>query len=179
MENEEKYQNNYRMDRTVRFIVWNNLFYVYLLARIWLLNHARNDSGLFLHLDKCHAKGYILRYRHVLTVYAISLCFYNKMRYAVKLWAHAVQYAPLVRQNTGRNTLQVRKSPPAILHYLKPWNQFKISVNFSTDFIWNFDPKTEPTEVSKKSGIKFWRNIFWKFELIFKVRGILKTLYIF
>lgn len=42
-----------------RSVVRIRLFYVYILARIWLLNHARNDSGLFLHLDKCHAKVYI------------------------------------------------------------------------------------------------------------------------
>ena len=30
-----------------------------ILARIWILKHARNHSGLFLHLDKCHLKGYI------------------------------------------------------------------------------------------------------------------------
>ena len=47
------------MARGVRAVVWINLFYVYILDRIWILKHARNNSGLLLHLDKCHAKGYI------------------------------------------------------------------------------------------------------------------------
>ena len=55
------------------------------LDRIWILKHARNHSGLFLHLDKRNSKGYILRYKHTLTVHATSLYFYSKMRYAVKL----------------------------------------------------------------------------------------------
>lgn len=47
------------MDRTVRAVIRICLFYVSVLACIWILKRARSNTGRFLRLDKCHEKVYI------------------------------------------------------------------------------------------------------------------------
>lgn len=106
------------MKRKIKvFIEWLELFalsfgsiffYVYILACIWLLKRARNYSGLFLHLDKCHEKVYIWRYKQDLTVYAISLCFYKKCSMRSNYERVQLCCALSVRQITRRNALKVR-----------------------------------------------------------------------
>lgn len=52
-------KNNYRMDGGVHAVGWIRIPDDPVLDRIRILKHARNHSGLFLHLDKCHFNGYI------------------------------------------------------------------------------------------------------------------------
>lgn len=47
------------MDGGVHAVGWIRIPDDPVLDRIRILKHARNYSGLLLHLDKCHAKGYI------------------------------------------------------------------------------------------------------------------------
>lgn len=149
------------MKRKIKvFIEWLELFalsfgsiffYVYILACIWLLKRARNYSGLFLHLDKCHEKVYIWRYKQDLTVYAISLCFYKKCSMRSNYERVRLCYVPSVRQNTGH---KVPKSPQI-------FRQFRTTSNLEigSKSVWNFENfwtekstrKTHPRGVQKYS----------------------------
>ena len=125
------------MDRTVRAVIRICLFYVSVLACIWILKRARSNTGRFLRLDKCHEKVYIWRYKQDLTVYAISLCFYKKCSMRSNYERVQLCCALSVRQITRRNALKVRifpgsSAPPPALKSVQ--NRCEISNGFYLKF---------------------------------------------
>lgn len=79
------------------------------------------------------------------------------MLYTVKLWAYAVQHAPPVRHNSGRNALQVRRFPggsalPPALESVK----IRCEI-FEISKLKNRLEKTNPRGYWKNLVLKFWK----------------------
>lgn len=113
--------------------------------------------------------------RHLYRLHYNS-CFYNKMRYTVKIRACTVM---LCAVSSTDHQKKCAKSPrffgssallPALKSVQNRCENFRDSQNEKSTW------KTYHRGVSKKSGSKIYKNKFWNFKSFFRVRGYEKNL---